>query len=40
MVLMKNDRKPKDDRKTSNSRLRRLLDWIARAGDPKTLSGC
>jgi hypothetical protein len=39
MVLMKNDRKP-DDRKTSNSRLRRLLDWIARAGDPRTLTGC
>jgi hypothetical protein len=40
MVLMKTDRKSKDLRKTSNSRLRRLLDWIARAGDPGTLGGC
>jgi len=42
MDLMKNDRRPTPEPKTDSSPglLRRLLEWIAKAGDSKNPSGC
>lgn len=37
---MNTDRKAREKSKPSPGRLRRLLEWIARGGHPKNLSGC